>query len=93
MVRPLPYERWIVQVPSVTSSMAETALWSLGVSTRLFADGTLTALIRHGRTGLGDRIAICQVELRFSPNRNELVHWLNMCYSLPPSGRESSYLR
>lgn len=90
---PLPYERWVVQVPAVAASTAETALWALGVSTRSFADGTIAALIRHGRQGLGDRIAICQVELRFSPNRNELVHWLNMCWSLPPFARESSYLR
>ncbi len=82
MLYNLPLEQRIVRVPPESLREATRSLWGLGVSVRTCQDD-LTALIRLGGLGSHDRAALYQVELRFAGNRQELVQWLNMCWSLP----------
>ena len=79
----IPYEQQQVQVPPQATQEVTELLMDMGLSLRLRTDGLLTAMIRLGRKGALDRIAITHAELRFSNNRPEIEQWLEMCWRLP----------
>ncbi|MEM9092331.1 MAG: hypothetical protein AAGC93_26810 [Cyanobacteria bacterium P01_F01_bin.53] len=79
----IPYEQQQVQVPPEATQEVADLLVGMGLSLRLRTDGLLTAIIRLGRQGALDRLAITHAELRFSNNRPEIEQWLEMCWQLP----------
>ena len=79
----LPYEQQQVQVPSEATREVAELLMDMGLSLRFRPDGLLTAILRLGRQGAFDRLAITHAELRFSNNRPEIEQWLEMCWRLP----------
>ena len=79
----IPYEEQRVQVPPEATQEAADLLMDMGLSVRLQTDGLLTAIIRLGRQGALDRLAINHAELRFSNSRQEIEQWLEMCWRLP----------
>ncbi|MEM9452494.1 MAG: hypothetical protein AAGA75_28800 [Cyanobacteria bacterium P01_E01_bin.6] len=79
----IPYEQQQVQVPPEATQEVADLLVGMGLSLRLQTDGLLTAIIRLGRQGALDRLAITHAELRFSNNRPEIEQWLEMCWQLP----------
>ncbi|GAB4217349.1 MAG: hypothetical protein OHK0012_21590 [Synechococcales cyanobacterium] len=77
----LSYEHRLIRVAQRHIDAAGVILRSLGVSTYLQA-GMLKALIRLGRAGAADRLAIHHTELRFAPTRDQRI-WLELCWQLP----------
>ncbi|NJK61313.1 MAG: hypothetical protein HC921_00245 [Synechococcaceae cyanobacterium SM2_3_1] len=86
----LSFERRAVQVPSKAIAAATQVLWGLGVSVSSRGDDHLSALIRLGSPGIQDRIAVLQVELCYSRNRQEQEQWLQMCWLLPAAVEQTA---
>ena len=79
----IPYEEQQVQVPPELTQEAAELLMDIGLSVRLRTDGLLTVIIRLGRQGALDRLAISHTELLFCNNQQEIVQWLEFCWRLP----------
>ncbi len=87
MLPTIDYERRDIQVPPSCIAVAAQALIRQGVSV-CWREESLSALIRLGSKGAGDRAAILLVEMSLMGQPEELKNWLEMCWQLPAYRRE-----
>ena len=92
MLPTIDYERRDIQVPPSCIAVAAQALIRQGVSV-CWREESLSALIRLGSKGAGDRAAILLVEMSLMSQPEELKNWLEMCWRLPAYRREPLRVR
>ncbi len=92
MLPTIDYERREIQVPPSCIALAARALIQQGVSV-YWREESLSALIRLGSKGAGDRAVILLVEMSLMGQPEELKNWLEMCWQLPAYRREPLQMR